>query len=288
MKIQPAQQLTRAELAEAVWSEPLAQVAARVGLTATGLAKLCDRIDIPRPARTYWNLEPADRKRQRASHGRLGGNGQEPVQFGETPQRRRSRTRLAPDQRRAQLLDIAAGIVLNEGVTEVTLKRVAREAGITEAQAHNCFGRRIDLLLELTRRELTAVESTRREVIERGRDYVTAVVLSTVSYLEEAERRGPLLQALLMVSEVRQGLRAERDAVRERATAPVLSRMRRRYNFSDEEALCANAVLSAITLRAGSLLANRRISPTVANRLAISMVLAGMRSNAAAGGERPG
>jgi AcrR family transcriptional regulator len=173
--------------------------------------------------------------------------------------------------------------VLEEGAGEASLMRVAREAGITEAQAHNCFARRIDLLLELTRRELDAVERARRDVIERGRDYVTAVVLSTVSYLDEVQARGPLLQALLMVLEVREALREERSAIRSKANEPVLTRMRRRYSFSNDEALCSNAILSAICLRTGGMLATRRISRPVANRLCLSLVLAGMRSNAAAG-----
>lgn len=279
--------LTRAQLLDAVWAEPLAQVAARVGMTANGLAKLCDRIDIPRPSRTYWNLTAAERQAARAAAPSDAGDGADLVVFDGTPQKRRDRTRLSLDQRKAQLIDIAARIVLAEGVTEVTMKRVAREAGITEAQAHNCFGKRIDLLLELTRRELAELERTRRDVIDRGRDYQTAVVLSTVSYLDAAQSRGPLLQALLAVSEVREGLRAERAESRARANQPILSRMRRRYNISDDEALCANAALSAISLRAGGMLANRRISLAVANRLVLSMILAGMRSNERAGNAEP-
>lgn len=274
--------LTRGELFSAVWDEPLARVAARVSMTANGLAKLCDRIDIPRPERTYWNLSEDERLARRRQIPACQNPG-EIVPFGDAPQSRRPRTRLTPEQRKIQLLDIAAGIVLNEGVAEVSLNRVAREAGITEAQAHNCFGRRIDLLLELTRRELGEAEQTRRDVVERGRDYVMSVVLSTVAYLDEAQARGPLLQALLTVSEVREGLRDERELQRARAREPVLSRMRRRYNFSDDEALCANAILSAITLRGGGMLANGRITRPVANRLVLSMVLAGMRSNADAG-----
>lgn len=271
--------LSRSELADAVWSEPLAQIAARVGMTANGLGKLCDRIDIPRPTRTFWNLSEAERSRLRR-HLAVSGDPAEEVAFGEAPQRRRARTRLSPDDRKTQLLEIAATIVRQEGVAEVKMKRIAREAGITEAQAHNCFGKRIDLLLELTRRELAELERTRRDVVERGRDYTTAVVLSTVSYLDEAQARGPLLQALLMVPEVRAALSEERRDQSARASEPVLARMRRRYNFSDDEALCANSILSAITLRGGSLLANGRISHAVANRLVLSMVLAGMRSNA--------
>ena len=46
-------QLTRAELFDHIWSEPMGTVAARYGLTGNGLAKICDRLAIPRPSRSH-------------------------------------------------------------------------------------------------------------------------------------------------------------------------------------------------------------------------------------------
>jgi hypothetical protein len=57
--------LSRSELLRAVWDEPMAKVAARVGMTANGLAKLCDRLDVPRPTRGYWNLAAEERREHR-------------------------------------------------------------------------------------------------------------------------------------------------------------------------------------------------------------------------------
>lgn len=45
---------TREEIFDAVWARPLGQVAADYGITGTGLAKLCDRHDIPRPPQGHW------------------------------------------------------------------------------------------------------------------------------------------------------------------------------------------------------------------------------------------
>ena len=47
-------EVTRAELFNSVWSEPLGNVASRYGLTGNGLAKICDRLAIPRPPRSHW------------------------------------------------------------------------------------------------------------------------------------------------------------------------------------------------------------------------------------------
>ena len=134
---------------------------------------------------------------------------------------------------------------------------------------------------------LAAIEQTRRDVISRGDDPVTSVVLSTIFYLEESERRGSLLQALLRVPEIKQILRAEREELRRQARAPVLASMQARYGMSAAEAEGANAILSAIVRRGGSLLADGRIDHDIATRLCLSIVLAGMRSNAGGAAATP-
>ena len=53
MKIAPTM-LSREELYELVWSEPIQILAKRFGLSDVGLAKVCKRYQIPRPGRGYW------------------------------------------------------------------------------------------------------------------------------------------------------------------------------------------------------------------------------------------
>lgn len=47
-------QLHRDELYECVWSEPVTAVAARLGLSDVGLAKICKKLRVPRPGRGHW------------------------------------------------------------------------------------------------------------------------------------------------------------------------------------------------------------------------------------------
>jgi AcrR family transcriptional regulator len=271
---------TRAELFRRIWTAPLNAVAAEVGLSANGLAKLCDRLVIPRPDRRYWTRTPDVRAKltPRLPPPPPGVN--EQVLLGEGSQPRRSRTRLSLEERRAQLMDVAARVAVSDGVGEVTLKRLARDVGISEAQAHNCFPRRIDLLTALARREVAEVEKARRGVVSRGDDIVTQIVMSTVTYLNEAQSRGPLLQALLMSPEIREALRPERRQAQETTRAPILASMVVRYGITEAEARGSNAILTAVCLRAGGLLSNGRISYAVAERLCLPIVLAGARSNA--------
>lgn len=54
-----AHSFTRLELYNLVWSEPMRDIAARLGLSDVGLAKACRNASIPAPPRGYWNKKKA-------------------------------------------------------------------------------------------------------------------------------------------------------------------------------------------------------------------------------------
>jgi hypothetical protein len=54
-----ARRVTREELYEMVWEKPLIRLAAEFGITGNGLAKMCDRLDVPYPPRGHWAKKEA-------------------------------------------------------------------------------------------------------------------------------------------------------------------------------------------------------------------------------------
>jgi hypothetical protein len=54
--------LTRSELYEAVWSRPVRQVAADIGVSDVAVAKACRKMDIPLPWRGYWRQRECGHK----------------------------------------------------------------------------------------------------------------------------------------------------------------------------------------------------------------------------------
>jgi hypothetical protein len=46
--------LKRAELFRLIWTEPMTKVSAQFGISDVALAKICKKMDIPRPKRGYW------------------------------------------------------------------------------------------------------------------------------------------------------------------------------------------------------------------------------------------
>lgn len=280
---EPPPTLTREALYDLVWTTPLSTLAERWGLSRNGLAKICDRLLVPYPGRGYWNARRTERPPLPPAPPGI----ETALDLSARPERpRRARTRLPPEARREQLMETAAAIIGREGLHAATMKRIARDAGLSEAQAHNHFPRRTDLLVALARRELAAMNDERQAEVERGHDNLTRVTLSTLAYLRQVEQRGALIQRLLNSSEVRSGLRAEREQQSGYSRRRMTERLTTQYGVEADLARGATVVLTAVCLRAGRLLAERKIPLEMAERLSLAIVTAGNREIVGEGAKR--
>ncbi|MCA1607589.1 MAG: hypothetical protein LC775_19465 [Acidobacteria bacterium] len=54
-----ASRYNREEIYNEIWSEPIQHVAKRYNLSDVGLAKVCRKLNIPRPGRGYWAIKAA-------------------------------------------------------------------------------------------------------------------------------------------------------------------------------------------------------------------------------------
>jgi hypothetical protein len=54
-----ARRVTRDDLYAMVWSQPMSRLATEFGISGNGLAKICDRLDVPYPPRGYWAKKEA-------------------------------------------------------------------------------------------------------------------------------------------------------------------------------------------------------------------------------------
>jgi AcrR family transcriptional regulator len=276
--ILPAMELTRRELYEMVWREPVCAVAARLKISSSDLAKLCDRLDVPRPSAADL-AEASEHRHVRVPLPPAPAGVPETVRL-DALRESRPRTRLNLATRRDQLIDAAAGIALESGLTGLTIKRVANAVGISEAQVHNYFGGRHDLLVALARREIAAISEHRSMLLARGSSRRTRIVISTMSYLHEAAKHGPLLQRLLRDPEVRRALRDEWEARTSHAFDPIVRNLTEGGGLDTQEALASTAALTAISLRAGGIVAARRAPFEIVERLCIAMMMAGIESDA--------
>lgn len=270
--------LTRNELYERVWLQPLSTVAAAVGLSPNALTKICDRLLVPYPSRGYWTRAVPSRDKVRPALPPAPDNASKHLTISsERSQSRRTRSRLSPLIRRQQLIAVAEQIILAEGLSATTLKRIAATAGISETQVYNYFGTREKLFVELARREFARIREAREQESVRAHDHYTRIMLTTRIYLRQIGLRGALLQRLLSHPGVRDMLRAEH---REQSSNDLHSHAKGLvdlYGVSRSLALGTTVVLTSLCLRAGKIIADKRIPLEAAERLCLAMLLQGSR-----------
>ena len=270
--------LSRRALYERVWERPLSAVARDLALSSNGLSKICDRLLIPYPGRGHWSKAAAGRAPERPPLPPPPPGVEDPIVFGkDRAASRRRRTRASTSERVEQLMDAAASIIVEAGLPALTMKSVARRVGLSEAQAHNYFRQRKDLLVALARRELAAMESRRRAEVSRGHDRYTKIALSTITYLREAAERGALVQVLTQSAEVREALRAERAAAQRADRDQVMGNLTETYGVPRDVARAMTTVLTAICLRAGRLVGNGKLDIDAAERLTLAITMTGNR-----------
>jgi hypothetical protein len=90
------------------------------------------------------------------------------------------RTRLAPEERSQLILDAAAQIVVNEGVSAVNMDRLGRDAGISQAQ------------------QLSAAES--------APDVESLIRITTRAYLDHIAKKGVLIERLMSEPSIAEGM----------------------------------------------------------------------------------
>ena len=93
----------------------------------------------------------------------------------------RSRTRLSPAARRAQLLATAKNMVIANGLQAFTMEGLAREASVSAPLVYNYFDSRLDTLRSLLAREYEAYGARLTEDVEQAEDFETVVRLSIES-----------------------------------------------------------------------------------------------------------
>lgn len=267
-----AVELKRAELLDLVWSKPMSVLAGEFGLSPNGLAKICDRLDIERPPKGYWRAR--NRNGAAPKPDALSDPDEIVVIGGESSRDRRQRSRMSAEDRRAHMLDSAREIAQTSGLHQVTLKSVARKLGMSEAQAHNIYSTREDLLVELAFEEVKAFEEARLLAIERGGSRLSKVVLSSIDHLRQVSRRGPLLQQILRDSSVRRRVSEMRRHLRAHASQKHVRAVVRDKGIAAEEALASVSVFTALVVRAGELVSEGVLPIEEAERLCLPIVIA--------------
>ncbi|MEM7080417.1 MAG: helix-turn-helix domain-containing protein [Pseudomonadota bacterium] len=129
----------------------------------------------------------------------------------------RKRTRLTPAARKALILDAAARLVLDEGMTNLTMTAIASAAGVSKALIYAYFPNLTDLLYAVYERETKLLNQQHRRVLAATHSF-EEMVRATASISRHAmDERQRLVERLvsdpLLAPRVTAEQRRQRDQV---------------------------------------------------------------------------
>ncbi|NQY40799.1 MAG: TetR/AcrR family transcriptional regulator [Henriciella sp.] len=106
------------------------------------------------------------------------------------------RQRLAPEKRRALILDHAAEMLTREGVALLTMERIGQEAGISKSLVYNYFANLTELLRALLERELKTLRRLQFQAAESAVTLEELIQNVTHVYLKYISERGQIIERL--------------------------------------------------------------------------------------------
>lgn len=188
----------------------------------------------------------------------------------------RKRTRLAPQARREQILDEAARLILERGISAVSMERLAQLVGISKGLVYNYFATRDALLAALLHREQTELRDRGMTSALEAQSYEDLIRQTTRLYLQQTKERGAMIAALLSDPSVAALMEADSRLDRERTFRYFIRATRREYGLPLDLAIAAVEMLSKITDQAGRLVAQGVIDVGPATEMCVELITGGL------------
>lgn len=189
----------------------------------------------------------------------------------------RKRTRLAPEVRRSQILDEAARLILEEGLSAVSMERLGRESAVSKALVYNYFPSREVLLGALLQREQSDLDSRGAKMALEAQSYEELIRQTTRVYLEHTKARGALIQALVADPSVVRLMAADTAAAQERTIRYFVRETRREYGLNLPVAISAMGLFMSLTDRAGKQVAEGSMDIDTAETMVVQIITGGLR-----------
>ena len=192
----------------------------------------------------------------------------------------KKRTRLTPEARRAQLLEVAKTIIVEDGLQGFSMEALARRAEVSSPLVYNYFDSRIATLQALLVAEhATYAQRVRRDVsrAENFEDIVRAFVRSNVEHFTP----GNIIPILSSQPEIASAIAEQRRQERQDSAQFLVNAAASTYALSRPQAELLVQMSSAASIAAAEWGASRRVSKARTIDAAVGYILAGIAHLAA-------
>ncbi len=186
------------------------------------------------------------------------------------------RTRLPPEVRRSRILDEAAKLIIEQGLSAVSMETVGRICGISKALVYNYFPSRDQLLAALLQREQNELRDRGMRTALQASSFADLIRQTTRVYLEQTRERGALTQALLSDPSVARLMEEENRNERDRTIRYFVREGKREYNLTLPIAIAVVDMLMAVTDQAGQQTASGSLDIDTAEEICVALITGGL------------
>ena len=169
-------------------------------------------------------------------------------------------TRLPREQRRAHFLDVAAELIVEQGIEAVTMEGVAARAGVSKGLGYAYFENKEELLVALFHREMRELDRRIAAAVASSGDFEQRIRAMIVVLFDVTTERG-VLMGTLQQAKLGDGpleeQRRQRQLVVEQFFADMVVE---HFGLSPRQAVTASAILLGGVAGALSLWLTRRAS----------------------------
>jgi len=185
----------------------------------------------------------------------------------------RRRSRLAPEDRAEQILDVAARLLMADGFTEVTMERLGREAQISKALVYNYFPSRNDLLRALMERELKRSRVEQLQAVKASAGDFHELLRSTTKLaIVNMQQNGALLNKLWAEPVVVRAIAESEHTARSEAMAYFARKANKHYGLPMDLATAIVDMHMAMTGAAARHYADGRVDADAVTEVCLTII----------------
>ncbi len=186
--------------------------------------------------------------------------------------------RLSPELRRAQILEAAGRLAVEQGYLPLPVEQLARAAGASKALIYTYFPTQYALFNALLDREIQALALAGFATASRVEDLDQAAVLCAMLYYDHVARSGPLLHILMTDSYMKEHIEPRLLEMRDELMTRLLKLGKASLPLGEQEIYAAIEMVSAIPEEAGRLVFHRELDPATARQICHGLILSSLKA----------
>lgn len=163
------------------------------------------------------------------------------------------RTRMSPQERIDDILSYAATLVINEGVTAVTMDRVRQLANVSRSLLYNYFKDTNEILISLLKQERLSYREKQEGAVSKARNFEDMIRLTIRTTLQYYLDNGELIFRLTNEPTIANAVLQTEDEIawRDDVESYYAKQFVERYRMPEDVALTAFQVLEGLAESAG-------------------------------------